>query len=188
MPDFFEQLIRAGDEKQNTEFYLATVSTVSDANGVTFTLDGQSSATTKAYKTLLTGNELTAGDRIVVMKHSGTYVVLGAIGNPEDDLKYTTTFSDIATATASFTAGTTYFVKTGRVASIYVQGTWATTQSSSAETTAFTMKTGYRPLITTSARAWRNVNSILYANGNMTFTGTFSSGGGVTFLATYICE
>lgn len=60
-------------------FFLATVSNVA-ADGVHFTLDGQTAPTQKGYKRLQTGQSLAAGARIVVMKQSGTYIVLGAFG------------------------------------------------------------------------------------------------------------
>ena len=65
----------------DTSFFLATVSEVS-SSGVRFVLDGQTAATQKSYKMLLTGRTLAAGARVIVMKQSGTYVVLGQIGTP----------------------------------------------------------------------------------------------------------
>ena len=64
--------------KDDTDFYLGTVSEVSE-NGVKVLFDGHSSATQKNYKQLTTGIELSVGDRIVIMKISGSYVVLGKI-------------------------------------------------------------------------------------------------------------
>lgn len=65
------------------EFYLATMTGGTKDEGLTFTIDGQSSSTTKKYKLLLTGKEPPrTGDRILVMKISGTYIVLGKIGMP----------------------------------------------------------------------------------------------------------
>ena len=61
------------------EFFLATVSSVA-SDGVHFVLDGQTAATQKGYKRLQTGQSLAAGARVVVMKQSGTYIVLGAFG------------------------------------------------------------------------------------------------------------
>lgn len=67
------------------EFFLATVASVDLAAGVTIIPDGDTSATTKKYKILTSGNSLlAAGDRVVVMRHSGTCIVLGKIGTPGD--------------------------------------------------------------------------------------------------------
>lgn len=61
-----------------TEFFLGTVNSVNN-DGVEITLDGQSSPMTKHYKQMVTGYSLSANDRVVVMKNSGTYLVLGKI-------------------------------------------------------------------------------------------------------------
>ena len=57
---------------------LATIGS-KNASGVTLILDGLSSASQKRYKHVETGVSLTAGDRVLVVKLSGTYVVLGKI-------------------------------------------------------------------------------------------------------------
>ena len=58
--------------------YLATVNGV-NASGVQITIDGASEPMNKRYKQMATGQALTADDRVLVMKLSGTYVVLGKI-------------------------------------------------------------------------------------------------------------
>ena len=57
--------------------YLATVGAVT-SSGVTLIFDGQTTATAKSYKRLSSYSP-TAGDRVLVAKMSGSYVVLGAI-------------------------------------------------------------------------------------------------------------
>lgn len=67
------------------QFFLATVASVTAAEGVTIIPDGQTEAVAKKYKVLTAGTAPPAvGDRVVVMRHSGTCVILGAIGEPED--------------------------------------------------------------------------------------------------------
>ena len=63
------------------EVYLGTVESVSSA-GVELTLDGQAEPMQKKYRMLQTGQTLQTGARVMCIKISGTYVVLGAIGNP----------------------------------------------------------------------------------------------------------
>lgn len=63
------------------EFYLATVTAYS-SSGVKIRLDGQSEAMTKRYKMLQVGRPVAIGERVIVMKMSGTYVVIGAVNNP----------------------------------------------------------------------------------------------------------
>lgn len=60
------------------EIYLGTVGSA-DSSGVEITLDGESEPMTKRYKALKTGQELSENTRVMVVKISGTYVVLGEI-------------------------------------------------------------------------------------------------------------
>lgn len=60
------------------EIVLATVVTRTSA-GVTIRLDGDSAPLQKRYKVLSTGVTLAAGNRVLAVKMSGTYVVLGRI-------------------------------------------------------------------------------------------------------------
>lgn len=70
---------KAGGADHSAEFFLATVGTLT-TDGVTLTFDGETSPSTKRYKCLLSGRGSPyAGQRVVVMKQSGTYVVLGMI-------------------------------------------------------------------------------------------------------------
>lgn len=60
------------------QIFLATVAGV-NSSGVLITPDGESEAMTKRYKVLKTGQTLSVGNRVIAMKISGTFVVLGAI-------------------------------------------------------------------------------------------------------------
>lgn len=62
------------------EVYLGTVESVSSA-GVEITLDGQTEPMQKRYRQLLTGHTIATGARVMAVKISGSYVVLGEIGN-----------------------------------------------------------------------------------------------------------
>ena len=57
--------------------YLATVGSYTTA-GATLIFDGQTTATTKRYKRLASYTPA-AGDRVLVAKISGSYVILGKI-------------------------------------------------------------------------------------------------------------
>lgn len=86
MTNVFSKLAEeAKPEKTGGEagFFLATVATA-DSNGITFIPDGQTAATQKRYKMIASGPMPVEGDRVVVMKHSGTCVVLGIIGMPDE--------------------------------------------------------------------------------------------------------
>lgn len=70
----------------SAEFLLGTVTAVSTSAGIKIQLDGQDAAMSKYYKILITGAEVPViGERVAVMKHSGTYVVIGKIGMPSDN-------------------------------------------------------------------------------------------------------
>ena len=66
----------------DAEFYLGTVISWNTTDGVEIKLDGQDSAMTKRFKMLQGSRPLKINSRVIVMKHSGTYVVLGEVSNP----------------------------------------------------------------------------------------------------------
>lgn len=93
-----EEIIR--DEKSGAEFFIGTVKAWSNAAGVQIQLDGQDSPMTKRFKMMLMCRPLKLGARVVVMKHSGTYIVLGEISNPNS-------YKEIATLASGATLETT---------------------------------------------------------------------------------
>lgn len=82
------------------EFYIGTVKSWSNATGVCIQLDGQDAPMTKRYKMMLMCRPLKVGSRVVVMKQSGTYIVLGEISLP-NSYKAITTLASNATLTAT---------------------------------------------------------------------------------------
>ena len=75
------------NEKSEAEFFLGTVKAWSNAEGVQIQLDGQDSPMTKRYKMMLVCRPLPVNARVIVMKHSGTYIVLGEISLPNSRKK-----------------------------------------------------------------------------------------------------
>lgn len=100
---FYGERLKA--KTRGGEIFLATVATVS-SGGVTLLFDGQETASTKKYKILLNGATLEAGDRVAVVKYSGTYLVLGAIGltDPYADA-YVKKSGDTMTGALTISAG-----------------------------------------------------------------------------------
>lgn len=92
-----EEIIR--EEKSEAEFFIGTVITWSNAKGVRIQLDGQDSPMTKQFKMMLMCRPLKIGARVVVMKHSGTYIVLGEISNPNSYREISTLASGATLAT-----------------------------------------------------------------------------------------
>ena len=60
----------------DSEIVLGTVVSV-NSDGVQIMVDTDAGAMTKRYKSMQTGVALAENDRILVLKKSGTYVVLG---------------------------------------------------------------------------------------------------------------
>lgn len=100
---FYGERLKA--KNRGGEIFLATVATVS-SGGVTLLFDGQETASTKKYKILLNGTPLEAGDRVAVVKYSGTYLVLGVIGlaDPYADA-YVKKSGDTMTGALTISAG-----------------------------------------------------------------------------------
>ena len=92
-----EEIIK--EEKSEAEFFLGTVKAWSNAEGVQIQLDGQDSAMTKRFKMMLMCRPLKVGSRVVVMKHSGTYIVLGEVSLPNSYREISTLASGATLAT-----------------------------------------------------------------------------------------
>lgn len=65
-----------------TELLLGTVIGRS-TEGLKIQLDGDDQPLDKLYRTMLTSHSMNAGDRIVILKMSGTYIALGVVGSPQ---------------------------------------------------------------------------------------------------------
>jgi len=72
-----ELFLSVPEKKPSPLLYLATIGTVS-SSGVTLIFDGQTTETAKSYKRLASYSP-SAGQRVLVAKLSGSYVVLGRI-------------------------------------------------------------------------------------------------------------
>ena len=68
---------------ENPDFNLATIGEVF-SDGVSLIFDGQTQATEKHYK-CNTSINFKAGDRVKILKDSGTYIVEYIVGNPKAD-------------------------------------------------------------------------------------------------------
>ena len=67
-------------EEKQEEIVLATIASVGQ-NGVTIIIDGNEEAGEKEYK-VNSGQKFAAGDRVKILKDSGTYLVEYVIGSP----------------------------------------------------------------------------------------------------------
>lgn len=93
-----------GTGDHDAEFFIATVGDLT-ADGVTLKFDGMSEPTTKRYKSLRTGRgSAYAGQRVIVMKQSGTCVVLGLLtkGDLYTNVNKLASGSNLATTISRF--------------------------------------------------------------------------------------
>ena len=167
------------------EFYLATVSSV-NSSGTKLIFDGQTAASQKRYKILGTGLPPAVGDRVVVMKHSGTYVVLGKITSNGGDVFYTDTLTDVATAGESFSVTTFHYSQFGKIAQFYASGKTTAALTANAWNTLLTLKSGRRPKANCIMSIWNNYSTVLTSAGAASVWGSVASGTSLTFSIAFI--
>lgn len=68
----------AGRASQPCELRIATVADYNSSTGSTLIFDGETTATAKRYKRI-SGVTFATGNRVLVAKISGTYVIIGRI-------------------------------------------------------------------------------------------------------------
>lgn len=172
-------------EESGTEFFLATVAN-KNSEGVTLIFDGQEDATQKRYKMLASLMPPLVGDRVVVMKQSGTYIVLGRIINNVYEYTYWTTASSVITASSGFTINEAAYYKTGRVGMLYVKATASSGSSSASWKTVGTVKTAMLPLHRILMTELSGQMTCLYTDGTLKIYGSYSANTTFEFTATYL--
>jgi hypothetical protein len=191
--------LTAMESQSGSDLMLATiVSADSSAGTAQIQMDGTSGSSGKAYKALRSAWPLTTGDRVVLMKQSGTYVILGKIGNAaalpislggsgQTGSSITTTIAQIATAGTNMTITRASFYQWGKLAMLEING--AATATVSGGSVIFTLVSGKRPALNSSAQVWLSTSntSVVKPNGEITLAGSgLSSGAGVTIMACYL--
>lgn len=198
---------------QQSEFLLATIVTADGSAGTaTILLDGMTAANVKPYKALVSAWPLAQGDRVVVMKLSGTYLIVGKIGNaPSTDYepafnvlsisKGGTGQSRVTTTsgTASIiTAGTgvsifgAYFKKWGHLGHLLLHGTATAAAVSSSTAAIGTLLPAFRPIETVIyAENYRGKSGAIYSGtGAITLNENITSTSGSLFMigVSYLLE
>ena len=169
-----EILQQSGQGK--AEFYLGTVTSWSWIDkAAKIRLDGQDAAMSKSYKTAC--GMVNPGDRVVVMKHSGTYIILGQLSN---GATYTTSdLSEIASAESDITlVSGTNFAQCGNVAMLYMRFTPKTAFTSQTKKVA-TLFQGRRPAIRADAQYWAGSGGYIEPDGSVYISGSASSTTGI---------
>lgn len=161
-----DEVIEKDNERGKAEFYLATVTNWFPATSeAQIRLDGDDAKMTKKYKTAC--GSVNVDSRVVVMKMSGTYVILGAI-NEDTYSKDASTAATIASGFVFRTGG--YVARWGKVVMVYIR--FAPT---SAKTTGTyhvcTLNSGYRPAIPADAQYWAGAGGYIDTNGMVYING-----------------
>lgn len=169
-------------DHEAAEFYLATVTAWNDS-GAKIRLDGQDSAMTKAYKAIC--NPVEVGARVVVMKMSGTYVVLGKLGG--ESTYITTNVSDIFSSIASgFSVSSATYAQFGKIAMFTALFNSSSAGSTTDWTTWATLKAGKRPAAEIAIKCQATTFCILGTNGAIRFSLKQQANFGYRVSATYL--
>ena len=161
----------------DAQLYLASVAAYnSTQNTCRLLFPGESSASSKYYKCLSSASGLSAGDRVVVMKHSGTYVVIGKIGSSSggESVNIDTTPSNFVSAgTGVSVTSDSRFATCGKVAMLLL--TFKVNSSVSGGSTIATLKSGKRPALFADAQLWAGRGAYINQNGAIIANETLSA-------------
>lgn len=186
MDDLFLQENPAGSGEHGAEFYLATVVTNSGGK-VKIKLDGQDTAMTKYFNSMC--GPLVADTRVVVMKQSGTYVILGPVSNADMSSFAISNASDIITLESGFTAASCWFIQYGKIAMLFMNINVSTAITGTGSHKLGNMVAGKRPRVGTFLLSYSHsypgyINP--GPNGDVWFTGSMAVGSNYYMYATYI--
>lgn len=181
-----DEILGHDSKIQTAELLLATVGDV-NSNGVTLIFDGQTEATTKRYRLIATGSQIAAGHRVVVMKHSGTYVVLGRLSwDGVQYLWWTENIASIGTAESNFSPSYACFMKTGRVAELRLKGTTTTQLPSNQWNKIFTIASGKRPFMANHYFTNYYANRMELKKDGSVSIGGLAANSNIEFVITYL--
>lgn len=169
-----------------TEFRLATVAEYSATNGARLLFPGETEAQSKFYKCLDSAAALSAGARVVAMKQSGTYIVLGTVSGDSTTFS-TSNLSEIATAASGFTLVAGRYAQAGKVAQLYLQFRPTTAITSAQEFQVATLIQGKRPPFNAAVNYWTNNGGEILSNGRVLVYGTCTNtSANYTLFSTYL--
>lgn len=189
------------EEAARSNLLLAIISEVFENGTVSLILDGMQTATQKAYKTLASAWPLEAGDRVVVMKQSGTYVVLGPIGSGgsssdvlpienggtgDSGVTVISTISEIITPSTGVTISSARLAKWGKLAMLNV--TFQSSSSTSLDTSMISvgrLLDGLRPRINAPLVS-SQYSGLVWSTGYAYLYGKYTANTTVDAFATYL--
>lgn len=168
-----------------TEFFIATVSAYNPASGCQIILPGEAAATSKWYKTINGGAD--TGARVVVMKQSGTYIVLGPLSG--EAIYYTDTIADIVTAATGITITDARFAQAGRTAQLSITFRPTTAITTAKNFKVGTLATGKTPPMSSPLIYYPDYLGYITGGGGIYVYGkATSTSGSYNLYATYILE
>lgn len=176
------------DDRGKAEFYLATVTSwYSSTNEAQIVLDGDDSAMTKKYKTIC--GAVAVSSRVVVMKMSGTFVILGEIGGDggSSTTYITTNISDIFSSISSgFSVSEAVYVQNGKLAMFTALISSDSEGATFDWTTWATLKQGKRPAAIVVGNCQATTYCIVTTGGAIQFSLKQSANANYRVSATFI--
>lgn len=206
-----KSLLEGGDgqdagsgQLERTDLMLATVAAVY-ADGLTLIFDGETTASQKHYKKLSTYFGPTAGDRVAVMKMSGTYVVMGAIGGSatvpvnalpivpitkggtgQNGLTVITDPTEVFTMAPGFECSWVYYAEWGKIAMVSASFKVIDAVTTTDWTTWATLTAGKRPPSRVVASFTRTSYCTVERNGEIQVSSTVNANTTYSFSAVYL--
>lgn len=163
------------ENSANAEIFLAAVAGI-DENGFTLTFDGQTVATQKKYCRIAGSGALAVGDRVMVVKNSGTYIILGKIttenGGSSSKGSDSTVAKIIISATGFFIPAATY-TWDGDLSMLYVKADASSAVSTAAWKQVGTVLAGRRPASNVAVVESMGRGARLSTDGKLEVYGTY---------------
>ena len=175
-----DELLRDETTGGEAEFFLATVTEYNSSRGAKIRLDGQDTAMSKYYK--ITCGAVNASDRVVVMKHAGTFIVLGAIGGSH----VVTDPAEVFTMSSGFECMWVYYAEWGKIAMVSASFKAIDAVTTTNWTTWATLTAGKRPPSRVVASFTRTSYCTIERNGEIQVSSTVNANTTYSFSAVYL--
>lgn len=177
----------AEEHRANAEIFLADVAGI-DENGFTLTFDGQTVATQKKYCRIEGSGALTVGDRVMVVKNSGTYIILGKItteNGGSSSKGSDSTVANIITASLGFSMSAATYTWDGDISMLYVKAYVITAVTTATWKQVGTVVAGRRPASNVAVIESMGRGARLSANGKLEVYGTYAYRDNLEFSVMY---
>jgi len=177
-----DELLKDETTGGEAEFFLATVTEYNSSRGAKIRLDGQDTAMSKYYK--ITCGAVNAGDRVVVMKHAGTFIVLGAIVGSGSYV--VTDPTKIFVMASGFSCNWARYAAWGKIAMVTASFHVVQAVTTGSWTTWATIVAGKRPLSAVVGNLTRTSYCTVESDGAIEVSSTVSADSNYIFTAVYL--